>query len=97
MAYLPEERETVITYDELSNSWQFESSVRRHITKILKLKEAFDSLDQEFENNNCIYVRARLTDLENFSVNPFVKQKRKMTEKQKQELAERLKRNLSRN
>lgn len=42
-------------------------------------------------------VRARLTDLENFSVNPFVKQKRKMTEKQKQELAERLKRNLSRN
>ncbi|RFE00907.1 hypothetical protein [Streptococcus parauberis] len=97
MSYSLEERETVITYDELSNSWQFESSVRRHITKILKTEEAFDSLDQEFENNNCVYVRARLTDLENFSVNPFVKTKRKMTEKQKQELAERLKRNLSKN
>lgn len=34
MAYLPEERETVINYDELEDTWTFETSVRRHITKI---------------------------------------------------------------
>ncbi|MDT2749799.1 hypothetical protein P7H30_08700 [Streptococcus parauberis] len=96
MAYLPEERETVIIYDEMTNSWQFESNVRRHITKILKTPEAFDDITKELDGNNCISVRATLSNLDNFSVNPFVKSKRKMTEEQKQELADRLKRNLSR-
>ncbi|WEB05487.1 hypothetical protein [Streptococcus anginosus] len=40
MAYLPEERETVIRYDELDNCWYFESNVRRHVTKILKTEHA---------------------------------------------------------
>ncbi|KKF45232.1 hypothetical protein [Streptococcus uberis] len=95
MAYLPEERETVIIYDEKSNTWQFETTVRRHITKILKSSEAFDDITQEFDGSNCISVRATLSNLDDFSVNPFVKSKRKMTDKQKQELADRLKRNLS--
>ncbi|RLU51231.1 hypothetical protein DIY07_10330 [Streptococcus iniae] len=95
MAYLPEERETIIIYDGLIDSWQFQSNVRRHITKIMKTSEAFGDVKQEFEGSNCISVTATLSDLENFSVNPFVKTKRKMTDKQKQEMADRLKRNLS--
>ena len=96
MAYLPEERETVIIYYEQSNSWQFESNVRRHITKIMKNTEAFDDITKELDGTNCISVRATLSNLDDFSVNPFVKNKRKMTDKQKQEMADRLKRNLSR-
>lgn len=42
MAYLPEERETVIIYDEKSNTWQFETSVRRHITKIEKRLDLYN-------------------------------------------------------
>ncbi|HEM4801999.1 TPA: hypothetical protein U1084_001389 [Streptococcus suis] len=86
MAYLPEERETVIHYDELENAWTFESNVRRHVTKILKMEHAFESIEKEFENDFCIYVRAKLKNLEDFSVSPFVKNKRKMTEEQKQKL-----------
>ncbi|HEL2544068.1 TPA: hypothetical protein TZ305_000088 [Streptococcus suis] len=86
MAYLPEERETVIRYDELDDCWYFESNVRRHVTKILKMEHAFESVEKELENNFCIYVRAKLLNLDDFSVSPFVKNKRKMTEKQKQVL-----------
>ncbi|GAB6697582.1 hypothetical protein BOVMAS02_14770 [Streptococcus uberis] len=50
---------------------------------------------EEFDGSNCISVRATLSNLDDFSVNPFVKSKRKMTDKQKQEPADRLKRNLS--
>lgn len=86
MAYLPEERETVINYDELENCWYFESNVRRHVTQILKMEHAFESIEKEIENDFCIYVRAKLSNLEDFSVNPFVKNKRKMSELQKQTL-----------
>ncbi|HEM2808328.1 hypothetical protein [Streptococcus suis] len=92
MAYLPEERETVIHYDELENAWTFESNVRRHVTKILKMEHAFHSVEKEFENDFCIYVKATLKNLEDFSVSPFVKNKRKMTEEQRQEISERMKR-----
>lgn len=95
MAYLPEERETVIHYDELENAWTFESNVRRHVTKILKMEHAFESIEKEFENDFCIYVRAKLKNLEDFSVSPFVKNKRKMTEEQRQEISERMKRVLN--
>lgn len=40
--YLPEERETVIRFDELDNAWYFETSVRKHITKIEKRIELFN-------------------------------------------------------
>ncbi|WP_373714008.1 hypothetical protein [Streptococcus sp.] len=86
MAYLPEERETVINYDELEDCWYFESNVRRHVTQILKMEHAFESVEKEIENDFCIYVRAKLSNLEDFSVNPFVKNKRKMSELQKQTL-----------
>lgn len=87
MAYLPEERETVIRYDELEDCWYFESNVRRHVTKILKTEGAFESLEKELENDFCVYVRAKLTNFEDFSVNPFVKNKRKLTEEQKIKLS----------
>ncbi|MDN5012754.1 hypothetical protein PCY71_10335 [Streptococcus sp. SN3] len=90
MAYLPEDRETVIRYDELEKCWYFESNVRRHVTKILKTEAAFDSVEKELENNFCVYVRAKLSNLEDFSVNPFVKHKRKMSEEQKQAISERM-------
>ena len=95
MAYLTEERETVIHYDELENAWTFESNVRLHVTKILKMEHAFESIEKEFENDFCIYVRAKLKNLEDFSVSPFVKNKRKMTEEQRQEISERMKRVLN--
>ncbi|HFI0119234.1 TPA: hypothetical protein ACGPB3_000144 [Streptococcus suis] len=49
MAYLPEERETVINYDELEDTWTFETSVRRHITKIEKRIELYDILSEEID------------------------------------------------
>ncbi len=95
MAYLPEERETVIRYDELDNCWYFESNVRRHVTKILKMEHAFESVEKELENDFCVYVRAKLSNLDDFLVSPFVRKKAKLTEEQKRERAERLKSILS--
>lgn len=87
MVYLPEERETVIRYDELGNCWYFESNVRRHVTKILKTEHAFESVEKELENDFCISVRAKLSNLDDFSVSPFVKNKRKLSEEQKAEIS----------
>lgn len=95
MGYIPEERETVIIYDELTNSWQFQSNIRRHITKILKSEDAFDNVQKEMDGKICISVIANLSDLKNFSVNPFVKKKPKLSEKQRQDRADRLRRNFS--
>lgn len=95
MTYSLVERETVIRYDEQDNNWTFESNVRKHMTKILKSEEAFESVDKELENERVISVRATLSNLDDFTVSPFVKNKRKMSDEQKREMAERLKSNLS--
>lgn len=87
MAYTLEERETIVRYDEMDKCWYFESNVRRHVTKILKMEHAFDEIEKELENDFCIYVRAKLSDLNNFSVNPFVKNKRKLSDEQRLELS----------
>ena len=50
MAYLPEERETVVRYDELEKSWYFETSVRRHITKIEKRLELYEIISEELDD-----------------------------------------------
>lgn len=82
--YLPEERETVISYDEFDNSWTFETSVRRHITKIEKRIELYEILAEELdERGNRVYIRVKMT---NGTINPFAKPKRQMTESQKQNL-----------
>ncbi|WP_105157794.1 hypothetical protein, partial [Streptococcus suis] len=73
MAYLPEERETVINYDELADTWTFETSVRRHITKIEKRIELYDILSEEIdERGNRVYIRVRMVD---GNINPFAKPK----------------------
>ena len=75
MAYLPEERETVIHYDELENAWYFETSVRRHITKIEKRLGLYEILGQELdERGRRIYIRAKLKQ---GTVSPFAKPPRK--------------------
>lgn len=77
MSYQQEERETVVRYDEQDNAWYFESNVRRHISKILKFEKAFEELIEEKEAGRVVSIRAKLSDLDNFSVNPFVRNKRK--------------------
>ena len=62
MAYQQEERETV---------------VRRHISKFLKMAKAFEELNEEKEAGRVVSIRAKLSDLDNFSVSPFVRNKRK--------------------
>ena len=75
MAYLPEERETVIHYDELENAWYFETSVRRHITKIEKRLGLYEILGQELDDRGRrIYIRAKLKQ---GTVSPFAKPPRK--------------------
>ncbi|MCY7156708.1 hypothetical protein [Streptococcus gallolyticus] len=90
MAYLPEERETIIRYDELENSWYLESNVRKHITKILKTEEVFESVDKELENGRVVSVRAKLSNLDDYLISPFVRKrvKRELTDEQREQLRE---------
>ncbi|MDO4902613.1 MAG: hypothetical protein Q4A21_03650 [bacterium] len=90
MSYIIDERETHIRYDEKDNCWFLESSVRKHINQIIKSESCFEQIDKEIENGVVIYVSAMLSDLENFSINPFVKPKRRLSDNQKQELLSRL-------
>ena len=62
--YLPEERETVIRFDELDNTWYFETSVRKHITKIEKRIELYNfrrGIRQTWQSNlySCKNARCR--------------------------------------
>lgn len=85
--YSPEERETVIRFDELDNAWYFETSVRKHITKIEKRIELYEILDEEIDKRgNRIYIRARMLDA---GISPFAKPKRKLTDGQRQAISER--------
>ncbi|HFU4085162.1 TPA: hypothetical protein ACGO7S_000062 [Streptococcus suis] len=89
MAYLPEERETVINYDELEDTWTFETSVRRHITKIEKRIELYNILSEEIdERGNRVYIRVKMID---GNINPFAKPKLRLTEEQRKERSERIK------
>ena len=75
MAYLPEERETVIHFDELDKTWTFETSVRRHITAIEKRLHLYEILAEEFdERGKRIYIRAKM---KHGTVSPFAKPPRK--------------------
>ena len=91
MAYLPEERETIVRYDELENSWCLESNVRKHITKILKMEDAFETINKELEDGRVISVRAKLANLDDYSINPFVRKRRKLSDEQREALKMRFK------
>ncbi|AWX96424.1 hypothetical protein [Streptococcus suis] len=87
--YSIDERETLIRYDEYDKCFYYSSNVRKHITHILKDESCFESVDKEIEDGKVIYVSAKLSDLDNFSVNPFVKTRRKLSEREKSILASR--------
>lgn len=73
--YLPEERETTIHYDELENTWTFETNVRRHITKIEKRLGLYEIIEEELDNRGRrIYIRVRMKV---GTVSPFAKPPRK--------------------
>ena len=75
MSYLPEERETVIHYDEFDNCWIFETNVRRHITRIEKRLELYEILSEELdERGRRICIRVKMTS---GTVSPFAKPPRK--------------------
>ncbi|MCY7218501.1 hypothetical protein [Streptococcus dysgalactiae] len=75
MAYLREERETVIHYDELDDYWTFETNVRRHITKIEKRIELYEILSEEFDGRGRrIYICAKM---KTGTVSPFAKPPRR--------------------
>ncbi len=75
MTYLPEERETVINYDELSDCWTFETSVRRHITKIEKRLDLYEIISEELdERGRRIYIHVKMKI---GTVSPFAKPPRK--------------------
>lgn len=75
MAYLPGERETVFNYDELEDTWIFETSVRRHITKIEKRIKLYDILSEEIdERGRRVYLRVKM---KNGTVSPFCKTSKK--------------------
>lgn len=91
MVYTTEEKETLIRYDELENCWYFDSNIKRHINRILRFESIFEYVNKELQENKIISVSTKLSDLENFSVNPFVKTKRKLSKIQKIELTNRFK------
>lgn len=75
MNYLPEERETVVRYDELEKCWYFETSVRRHITKIEKRLELYEIISEELdEKGRRMYIHAKLKE---GTVSPFARPPRK--------------------
>lgn len=78
MAYLPEERETVIRYDEQEDSWYFETNVRRHITRIQKRLDQYEILAQELDDaGRVIYLQVKMIE---GTVSPFAKPRRKPKE-----------------
>ena len=78
MAYLPEERETVIRYDEQEDSWYFETNVRRHITRIQKRLDQYEILAQELDDaGRVIYLQAKMIE---GTVSPLAKPRRKPKE-----------------
>ena len=58
---------------------------------MLKLPDAYEVLNTEEEDGRTIWLNAIMKIGEDFSINVFPKKKRKMTEEQRQELAERMK------
>ena len=91
MAYTLEEQETFVRYDALEKQWTIETNYYPHIQKVLKLPAAYKVLNTEEEEGRTIWLNAIMKIGEDFGINVFPKKKRKMTEEQRQELAERMK------
>lgn len=78
MAYLKEERETVVVYEEFDDSWVTETNVRRHITKIKKRLHLYEVLAEEkAEDGRTIWIKVKL---KSGTLNPFARTSRKKEE-----------------
>ncbi|MDR2977401.1 MAG: hypothetical protein LBV19_08975 [Streptococcaceae bacterium] len=94
MAYSLEERETLVRYDEMDDCWYFESNVRKHITRILRNPEAVEIIDRQLENSRIIWLMAKLKV--GFTVAPFPRAKRILTDEEKTRQAILMKKALNR-
>ena len=72
---MAEKKETVIRFDEEEQAWYFETNIDRHIPKILSHytggEEAYETVDKEMKDGVCVSVRAKLSNLYDFTVNPY--------------------------
>lgn len=91
MAYTLEEQETFVRFDAQSKEWTIETNYNSHIQKVLKLPEAYEVLNSEEEDGRTIWLNAVIKIGEDFGINVFPKKKRKMTDAQRKEFAERMK------
>lgn len=56
-----EEQETVCVYDKENEQWIIESSVRKHITKLMKQYDNVEVL-QQYENGTPTYIKVILNE-----------------------------------
>lgn len=87
-----EERETITHYDELTDSLSFYTNVRRHITKLIKIfgEDGFDKVGVD-EQGRILEIHINNVDERHMLIRDIPKG-RKLTEEQRQEVAERFKR-----
>ena len=90
MSYQIREQETVIVYDVELDRWTIETSYRKHITIIQKKPEAYNVLERETEKGRTVYLTAEMLIGENFSISPFPRLKRKLSEEERKKSSERL-------
>lgn len=93
-SYLMDERETVLLYSEIDNSWTISTNVRKHITKLMKRPEIYKVIREEKneETGRTIYIEVLVDDLANVTLSPFPypKVKREMTEEEREAARERM-------
>lgn len=88
--FLQGERETVCVFDETNDVWVVESSVRKHITKLLKMYGE-ENISNSLTDDNGRYIYVEFKNVDPSQVSFRSKSKpRVMTEEQKQQLADRL-------
>ncbi|MFC4651848.1 hypothetical protein ACFO26_02920 [Lactococcus nasutitermitis] len=76
--YFPEERETIVRYDDLEGIWYFETNSFKHVNQFKKraIADKAITIDKEEynEGGNLIYIRAHWNkDFVNFSPYPTKK------------------------
>jgi hypothetical protein len=93
-SYLMDERETVLLYSEIDNTWTISTNVRKHISKLMKRPETYTVIREEKdeETGRTIYIEVLVDDLANVTLSPFPrpKVKREMTEEERKAASERM-------
>ena len=93
-SYLMDERETVLLYSEIDNTWTISTNVRKHISKLMKRPETYTVIREEKdeETGRTIYIEVLVDDLANVTLSPFPRRKvkREMTEEERKAASERM-------